>query len=453
MNKESATLKRSLKLWQIVLMGIGYMTPMVVFDTFGIASETTGGHVPTAYILALIAMLLTVESYRKMIQIFPNAGSAYTYTQRTINRHIGFLVGWCALMDYLFLPMVNALIFEIYLSAFFPNIPAWIWVVVFVAFITLLNLRSVDFTANSNTFLVFFQVAIVVLFIAEACKALLNGAGTGKIISLQPFLSEGMDPSLLISGATLLCFSYLGFDAVAMLSEETEHPKRTIPRAMFLTALIGGILFIVASYFIQSVFPSAADFHDPEASSPEIAMMIGGTIFQTIFLAGGIAGTLSSGMSSHASVSRLLYAMGRDNLLPKKFFGYIHPKFRTPSFNVILVGVISLTAMFFNLATATSFINFGALIAFTFVNLSVISYYIFQKRMHKTVKGFFNYILMPSIGAVVIGLLWFNLEKNSLILGLCWAAAGFLYLIYITKGFKVNPMTVDFTQNEEVKTF
>ena len=81
---ENVTLKRSLSLWQIVMIGLGYMTPMVVFDTFGIVSESTKGHVPTAYLLALVAMLFTAASYGKMVKAFPLAGSAYTYTQRTM---------------------------------------------------------------------------------------------------------------------------------------------------------------------------------------------------------------------------------------------------------------------------------------------------------------------------------------------------------------------------------
>ncbi|MED0674203.1 APC family permease [Aneurinibacillus thermoaerophilus] len=447
---EKVTLKRSLKLWHIVLMGIGYMTPMVVFDTFGIASETTGGHVPTAYILALVAMLFTAASYGKMIQVFPNAGSAYTYTQRTISPHIGFLVGWAALMDYLFLPMVNALIAQIYLSATFPGLPAWIWVIGFVAIVTSVNIFSVNFTANFNTMLVVFQTLIMVVFIGVAIKRLLNGDGTGMLFSIEPFYKEGINTSALIAGATLMCFSYLGFDAVTTLSEETPNPKKTIPRAIFLVALIGGAMFIITSYFIQSVFPTAAHFKDPEASSPEIAAYMGGLAFQVFFLAGGLAGTLASGVASHASVSRLLYVMGRDSVLPNKLFGYIHPRWRTPVANIVLVGLISVTAVFFDLATAASFINFGALIAFTFVNLSVISYYVVRKKMHKTFKGFFSYLVMPLLGAGAVAILWANLEKSSLMLGIGWAIVGFIYLLYITKLFKVKPASIHFEEMEEM---
>ncbi|WNS78526.1 APC family permease [Domibacillus sp. DTU_2020_1001157_1_SI_ALB_TIR_016] len=444
-------LKRSLKLSHLILMGLAYMTPMVVFDTFGIVSEMTNGHVPTAYILALAAMLLTAVSYKKMIQVYPTAGSAYTYTQKSINPHLGFMVGWAALMDYLFLPMVNALIFQIYLSSIFPAVPEWIWIVGFVAVVTLLNLLSVNSTANFNTFLVIFQACIILLFIGMAVKYILNGGGASSAFSVRPFYQEGADMSLLIAGATLLCFSYLGFDAVAMLAEETPNPKKMIPRAIFLTALIGGIMFITASYFIQSVFPDVSAFKDPEASSPEIAASMGGAIFQFLFIAGGIAGTIASGISSHASVARLLYVMGRDRILPEKFFGYVHPKLRTPVLNIILVGGFSLTAVFFSLATATSFISFGALIAFTFVNLSVIAHYVFKKREHMSIKGSFTYIVMPLLGAATVAVLWVNLEQNSLILGISWSFVGFLYLVYLTRMFKKKPGNIEFSEMEELE--
>jgi putrescine importer len=85
--------------------------------------------------------------------------------------------------------------------------------------------------------------------------------------------------------------------------------------------------------------------------------------------------TLASGLASHASVSRLLYVMGRDNVFPEKYFGYVHPKWRTPALNVIMVGIVALSALFFDLVTATALINFGALVAFTFVNLSVFNHF------------------------------------------------------------------------------
>jgi putrescine importer len=299
-------LKRSLKLWSIVFLGIGYMTPMVVFDTFGIVAEKTNGHVPTAYILALVAMLFTAMSYGKMVKVYPVSGSAYTYTQKTINSNLGFLVGWSSLLDYLFLPMINAVLTKIYLSALFPSIPSWLFIVGFVGVVTFINLFSVNATANFNNALVTFQILVIIIFIILVVTGLSRGEGTGSFFSIQPFFQPDMQLSSLISGATILCFSFLGFDAVTTMAEETANPTGTIPRAIFLTALVGGVLFIGASYFTQSYFPDISRFSDPEATSPEIALYVGGKLFQAFFLAGTVTGTLASGLSSHASIPTIV---------------------------------------------------------------------------------------------------------------------------------------------------
>ncbi|HWO97741.1 MAG TPA: APC family permease [Bacillus sp. (in: firmicutes)] len=443
-------LKQSLGLWSIVMLGIGYMTPMVAFDTFGIVSEQTGGHVPASYVIALMGMLFTAASYGKMVKVFPIAGSAYTYTQKTIDAKLGFLVGWASLLDYLFLPMVNALLTKIYLSALFPGIPSWIWVVGFVAFITIVNAVSVSVAANFNTFLVLFQMLVIIIFIILVIKGLMQGEGTGQVVSFEPFFQADMQLSPLVAGATVLCFSFLGFDAVTTLAEETPNATKTIPRAIFFTALLGGILFIATSYFTQAYFPDVSRFKDPEAASPEIALYVGGKLFQAFFLAGTLTGTLASGLASHTSVSRLLYVMGRDNVIPKSLFGYVHPRWRTPVFNVLLVGAIALTAIFLDLKTATSLINFGALIAFTFVNLSVISYYVVKKKRYKTVKDLFNFLVFPVIGASIVAVLWVNLSIHSLILGMVWTFIGICHLLYVTNMFRAAPPQIHFEEANEL---
>lgn len=435
--EKKTQLKRSLKLWQLVMMGLAYMTPMVVFDTFGIVSDITGGHVPSAYIIGLIGMLFTAVSYGKLVKVFPEAGSAYSYTQKAINGHLGFLVGWSSLLDYLFLPMVNALLTRIYLNALFPNVPTWIWVVIFVGIVTFFNLRSISMLANFNTFFVLIQIAIMVVFIILVMKGLNAGEGYGEL-SLKPFFDVGMHYGTLVTGATILCFSFLGFDAVSTLSEEAINPAKTIPKAIIYTALWGGVIFTVTSFFIQLFYPDISRFKHPDAASPEIALYVGGKLFQSIFLCITIFNTLASALASHASVSRLLYVMGRDKVFPDKWFGLIHPKWKTPVFNVIFVGVISLSAIFFDLVTATSLINFGALMAFTFVNLSVINHFYIRGKI-RTFKGFFSYLLMPLLGAGSVAILWFNIEKSSLIMGTVWFCIGLGYLIYLTKAFQIAP--------------
>lgn len=441
-------LKKSLKLWQVVMMGLAYLTPMTVFDTFGIVSGVSNGHVPASYLLALAGVLFTAISYGKLVRQFPEAGSAYTYSQKAINPHVGFLVGWSSLLDYLFLPMINVLLAKIYLSVLFPEVPPWVWVVGFVAIMTATNLKSVSLVANFNTLFVLVQVAIIVVFIFLVVHGLHKGEGVGTVWSMQPFISQNAHLIPIITGATIVCFSFLGFDAVTTLSEETPNAAKTIPRAIFLTALYGGLIFIAASFFMQLFFPSISRFKNPDAALPEIALYVGGKLFQSIFLCTTFINTLASGLASQASVSRLLYVMGRDNVFPEKIFGYVHPKWRTPALNVIMVGIVALSAMFFDLVTATALINFGALVAFTFVNISVFNHFYRREGRNKTLKEKIHYMVLPMVGAATVAVLWINLEATSLTLGLIWAALGLLYLTWLTRRFRQPPPQFDRLRTE-----
>ncbi|WP_042353808.1 APC family permease [Bacillus rubiinfantis] len=434
---ENGSLKRSLGLWAIVGLGLGYMTPTVVFDTFGIVSEETNGVVPLAYLTALVVMLFTAISYGKMVRVFPTAGSAYTYTRETINPHLGFLVGWASLLDYILLPMVNALIIRIYMVSVFPEVPAWVWVVVYVAAVTAINAWSMGKTSNLNSILVVFEIVLIGAFIVLAFLKLSQGMGHGTIFTTEPLFHSNVQLSAVLTGATVVCFSFIGFDAVTMYAEEAVDQK-TLPRAIMLTVFIGGAIFFVAGYFAQALFPDVSSFKVTDDTLPEIGLYVGGTVFQLIFLAGAFAATVASGLASHASVSRLLYVMGRNGVLPRRVFGYVHPKFRTPTFNVIIVGFVSLLAISPSLELITSFINFGALIAFTFVNLSVIAYFVFRQKKFKTGKDIFAYVIMPILGAAATGILWVNLQADALIGGIVWIIIGFIYLVFQTKFFKVK---------------
>ncbi|WP_409307464.1 APC family permease [Pectobacterium sp. B1J-3] len=428
-------LKRTLTLWPVVMMGLAYMQPMTIFDTFGIVSGLTDGHVATAYAFALAGILFTALSYGKLVRRFPSAGSAYTYAQKAISPHVGFMVGWSSLLDYLFMPMINILLAKIYLEAIFPGVPSWIFVAALVGLMTLFNLRGINLVANLNSIIVVVQVAIMVVFLGLVIHGVYQGEGAGTLTSTKPFWSENAHVVPMITGATILCFSFLGFDGISSLSEETQDASNVIPKAIFLTALIGGVIFIAVAYFLQLYFPDISRFKDPDASQPEIMLYVAGKFFQSIILVFSCVTVLASGMAAHAGVSRLMYVMGRDGVFPERFFGYVHPKWRTPSLNVLLVGAIALSAVSFDLVTATALINFGALVAFTFVNLSVISQFYIRERRNRTLKDTFSYLILPVLGALTVGALWVNLEESSMTLGLIWATVGLIYLVFVTKAF------------------
>lgn len=149
--------------------------------------------------------------------------------------------------------------------------------------------------ANFNTLFVLVQISIMVVFIFTVVQGLHKGEGVGTVWSLQPFISENAHLIPIITGATIVCFSFLGFDAVTTLSEETPDAARVIPKAIFLTAVYGGVIFIAASFFMQLFFPDISRFKDPDAALPEIALYVGGKLFQSIFLCTTFVNTLASG--------------------------------------------------------------------------------------------------------------------------------------------------------------
>ncbi len=429
MEKTQVSLKK-MSLWQVVILGVAYMTPMVVFDTFGIVSGVTDGRVPLAYILALVAMLLTAFSYARFSRTTEKPGSAYTYTAESCGAKTGFFVGWCSLLDYIMLPLVNALLAGIYLEAVMPSVPYWIWVTLFAGLVTLINCFRINFLANLSLVFVVAPLLLMVLFIYLVIRGVGEGQGYEHVLTLAPLFNGDSSILPLIAGASILCFSFLGFDAVTTMSHETRDPKRTIPRAVMLTTLAGGIIFLTASWFIQLYFPSNVRFNNPDEALPEIVLYVGGALFQSVFLCAQIMNTFASGLATHASASRLIHIMGKDGIFHKETFGQVHSKLGTPLYAVLLVGLISLTAIALDLATVVSMISFGALIAFTAVNFSVfVKFYVRDQQRHG-IKNIFLNLILPFISVGVIMCLWFNLERSALLFGCGWLAVGIVIFLY-----------------------
>lgn len=442
--KDTVKLDRALGLWSVVLFGLAYMTPMIVFGTFGALAATSQGTTAMAYLVAAAAILLTAISYGVMARVYPVAGSAYTYARRSINPSVGFLVGWAVLLDYFFLPMVIWLIGAAYLTSAFPAVPAWLWIVGFIALTTLVNVVGIAFANRVNFILMVVQLGVLVAFLVLAARYVVALNGPGGLLSVTPFFKTGVPFSASVAGAAIAAYSFLGFDAVSTLTEETRDARRTMPKAILIIALAGGLIFIASAYITQLAHPGA-DFVSVDAAATEIARAIGGDLFVTIFLATLVVAQFTSGLAAQASVGRLLYAMGRDTVLPTSFFGNLHPKWHTPILNLILVGAVGLAALTMDVTTSTSFINFGAFLAFTAVNVSVIALYLKRdQQVHPL--GVLIGLVIPALAAVCDLFLLWNLDENAKVLGLVWLAVGVAYLAYLTSFFQVAPPEMDFAE-------
>lgn len=449
----TAALRRTLGLRSLVLFGLAYLTPMIVLGIFGVIASEAQGASASAYLIALVAMLFTANSYGRLAAAFPVAGSAYSYVRRTIDARAGFLVGWAAMLDYLFLPMVIWLIGSAYLGASFPAVPSFAWIILFIIVTTALNIIGIKVADRVNFALMAFQVLVIVIFVALSIAHIVTEQGAGGLMSAGPFTGPGAEPKAIVGAAAIAAYSFLGFDAVTTLTEETVEPKRTVPRAIMLIALIGGGIFIAVAYATQLVHPGGV-FDAPDSAAADIALRIGGDLFAAVFLAGLVIAQFTSGLAAQASGSRLLFAMGRDGVLPGRIFGRLSERFRTPVASILVIGAIGLIALVLDVTTSTSFINFGAFLAFMMVNVAVIALFFREReaisREHGPLAPLW-YLVCPAIGALVVLFLFVRLDSNALLLGFCWLLLGFIALAVLTRGFRRTPPELSAPAAEEEK--
>ncbi|WP_111719515.1 APC family permease [Homoserinimonas sp. OAct 916] len=440
---DTGQLRRVLGIPSLVLFGMVYMVPLTVFTTYGIVTQVTGGRLPLAYIVTLVAMVFTARSYGLMSRAFPFAGSAYTYSQRSFGPGIGFLTGWALMLDYLFLPMINYLVIGIYLHETFQTIPAWVFILATILVVTILNIVGIVSIARTNMVLIAVQLIFIVVFVAMAINQV---SQSSTVNLLAPFAGTG-DPGgfgPVMAGAAILCLSFLGFDSVSTFAEETKDPRRSLPIAIMAITLIAGVLFVGLAYVGHLVLPDHS-FGNADSAAIDVMKAAGGQFLGAFFIAAYVAGAAGSALVSQASVSRILFAMGRDGVLPRGFFGRLNERFRTPVLSILAVSVVSLFALVIDLGMLSEMISFGALIAFSAVNLAVIKhYYLDDKRRHG--MHVFTYLVVPLIGFGLTIWLWTSLSPRTLVIGLIWLAVGFIYLLLLTRGFRQKTPMLDLTE-------
>ena len=426
-----------MKLRHLVIFGIAFLTPMIAYTIYGVIATASHGVESGAICFAVIAMLFTALSYGHMAKAYPTAGSTYTYTRKAINSKLGVIAGWIVLLGYIFFPMAIWLIGAAYLSAAVPAVPSWVWLAGFIIVTSAINFFGAEVGSKINFVLVGIQVGIIIAFLAFTIKAITEGMGEGTLASSSPFYNPDIDFSYTVAGAAAACYCFLGFDALTTFTEDAVEPTKNIPRAIILTMLICGAIFLVVTYFTHLVHPSF-EYANPDNAAYDIARQVAPPVFGAIFLVGTIVGQFAAGLSAQASGARLLYAMGRDGVMPKKFFGTLNPKTKTPANAIFLIGAVALLAIFLDVTKATAYINFGGFVAFFFVNLSVIAQY-YVKKKERSLKGTILYLIFPILGALLCLYLLVHLDKFAIILGCAWTVAGIIYLLILTKGLKQEP--------------
>jgi putrescine importer len=462
-------LSRVLGLKELVLYGIILIQPTAPMPLFGVVAQEARGHVVTTVLIGMVAMIFTAISYGRMANAYPSAGSAYSYVSRELHPSLGYLVGWGMLFDYVMNPIICAIWCSKSAMKFVPQLPYGVWAVVFVGLFTAMNLRGIQASSRTNAWLAGGLGLVIVLFFGAATRYLWLQPPPGAAGWLRPFYDpQTFSWQHVSTGASIAMLTYIGFDGVSTLSEEVHNPRRNILLATVLTCLVTGVLASTQVYAAQLVWPETHNFPDVDTAFVDVAGKAGGPWLLLTVNAALLIATIGSGSGAHLGAGRLLYSMGRDNAIPRKFFGAINPRTHVPSNSILLVGGVALAGAFvLNYMDAfvgellkwvgrsanaagppitgyqlgAELLNFGASIAFMGVNASAFVRY-FVRAERRTLGN----LLPPLLGFVVCLYIWLSLRTPAKVAGLAWLATGLLYGAWKTKWFRQK---ITFTEPEE----
>ena len=423
-------LNRVLGLPAVCLFGFAYLAPCTIFSYFGLINGSTHGMMSFAYFIATVAMLFTALSYRQMVKAYPIAGSVYNYTSRSINPSVGFLSGWVILLDYILLPMINYIIAAGFIPLILPGIPVWLDMIILIVIVTVVNLVGVKVMSTFDNIFIVIQFAFVLTAIVFAVKVI--GQHDYSILDINGFIniSEWSNVGLngVVSGAAVLCLCFLGFDSVTTLAEEAKDPAKTVGRALLIITLCAGGLFVISTYLFQISWPEGWRELDPDNGSYQLIGYLAGEFMATLLCWIMIIACLASAISSQASCARILYSMGRDHQLPNKVFGHVSKKYKVPDYNIVFIGIVSLLSIWISLDVGSTMINFGALLGFTMVNVSVFAHY-WVREKNRGPAAVIKFIILPLCGICVCMYLWANLGFWALVIGFIWLAIGVVVLV------------------------
>ena len=426
-------LRRTLTLWDLILYGVIVLQPVAPMSSFGALSDRGRGHVVTAILIAMVAMLFTAISYGRMARAYPSAGSAFTYVAQEIHPSIGYVTGWSMVMDYIVNPLICVIWCSQQAHEFAPALPVWGWKILFATVFTLLNIRGIKTSARVNAGMAVGMSAVIIVIFVTAIRYIFGHAHSDPGFFTRPFY----DPQTFTYGGLFGCTSiavltYIGFDGISTLSEEAENPRRNILLATVLTCVVIGVLSAAEVYIAQLVWPASEQFPNPDTAYVWAAARTWVPLFSIVGLTLVVA-NFGSGLGAQIGAARLLYGMGRSNALPSSFFGAVDPKHHVPRNNVFFVGAITLVGSFFlSYGRGIELLNFGALIAFMGVNAAAFVRYF----LHAEKKKVFSNLIPPVLGFVICFGLWLSLSRPAQIVGSIWMIVGIVFGIWKTRGFK-----------------
>jgi len=418
-----AELQRTLGVWQAAAVSIGAIIGAGIFVLIGVASGIAGPAVILSFVLAGLAALFTALSAAELSSFITESGGSYIYTHHAFGRFWGFIVGWMQSADYIIGASAVSIGFAGYLI-YFLHVPQTTVALILIACLLPLllgavNLKGMRDAAGINSVLVLLKIIALVLFVAVGGWYLITSGAAGNY---TPFFPNGM--SGMVHGAAVIFFAFVGFNTVTVIAEEIKDPVRNVPRALLIAFAVSAAIYVAVSIIaIGLVNWSVLATSDAPLESALMVATQDPLILGYVSIAALFA-TASVVMASIFGGSRALFAMARQNLLPpalKRVSGA-----GVPMTSVILVSVVMSAIVLLSggdLGTLAQIFNFGTLMTFFFINMSLIK---LRWDNPGAVRGFVVplYPITPLLGVVSCALLIAYLSRYALVFGVIWVAIG-----------------------------
>ncbi|MGH7614416.1 MAG: amino acid permease [Gemmatimonadales bacterium] len=457
LQKEAETdhsLKRALGALNLTMLGIGAIIGTGIFVLTGtVAAQNAGPAVVLSFVLAGVASIFAALCYAEFASLVPMAGSAYTYGYATLGELFAWIIGWDLVLEYALGAVTVAIGWSGYVVSFlkdigidFPcalsaargtavmcadgttatalfNLPA----VIIIGLVTALLVVGIKESANVNNVIVLIKVAVVLLFIIAAAHAI-------DPDNWKPFIppNTGVRGEFgwtgVMTGAGVVFFAYIGFDAVSTAAQEAKNPQRDMPIGIIGSLLICTVLYIIVSGIATGVMPyQDLNVPDPIAVAADAA---GLGWMSSLIKMGAIAGLSSVILVMLLGQSRIFWTMSKDGLLPP-FVNKVHPKFQTPWITTIITGIaVMIPAAFFTVREAGSLVSIGTLLAFVIVSIGIIVLRVREPNLPRAFKTPWVWFVAP-MGAISALYLMASLPWRTWERLLIWFGIGIaIYFLY-----------------------
>lgn len=418
-------LNRSVSTVDLLVYGLIFMVPIAPWAIFGTVYNSSAGMVPLVYAIGLVAMVFTALAYAQMAKSFPLAGSVFSYVGRGIHPHAGFFAGWAMLLDYLLVPTLLYVFAAESMIGLFPDTPRWLWAIVFVIVNTIINLLGIESLKWANRVFLVIELVFVVIFVVIAVRAISGAALPDVGWSTTPIWNpETVSAPLLAAALSIAVLSFLGFDGISTLAEESTGKRNPAGKAMIGALFIVAFLFITQTWLASLLAGGRESFSDDEVGNAFFNLVQAASStgwMDAFFVVNVLAVGFANAMAAQAATSRLLFSMSRDRQLPH-FLSRISAR-QVPIAAILVVSALSIVLVLFfvgQIGLISSLVNFGALFAFCMLHVSVAWYYLGRRKS----KNYLLHLVVPALGFVIIAYVLYNADSLAKIGGIVWLAIG-----------------------------